>query len=504
MSSNAGQKKANPKQLKSMLISIGSIIILVIAAVSFVFLPAMVSRGARDTHVLGYFRKEPIKRTDEVFLRMLENQIEQNKMQGIDVNDQGNYLSILYSAFSETIIHKAFKYEVEKTGFKVPESAINRVIVNKVTDTSGVYSPKLYNQMSNAKKIELRKQVAEDFIFEQYFNDFLGFDPYGYPTEHSSFGLKISSEEIPFILNMNSPERTFEFVAFSMSEFPTEQLLKFAESHAVLFNTVNFEIITVSSKTEAEKISKRIANNEITFDDAIKEYSNKNFSDDKGVLSNNNVYQLKKLLSEEDLEVVLQLGIDSISNVIATGHFFSIFKCCDTSKSADFSNPETLNNVYSYITTEEPKLIEDYFTAKARDFAADASVSSFDAACEKYGVIKQTPSAFSLNYGSNELLSAVDTDTPVLAGAATNENFLKTAFSLKLNEISSPVLLKNNVLVIKLVAEQDVDEEILSAISFFYPISAKKFDSATISAYFTTADYVKNDVVSAYLSMLDE
>ena len=102
------------------------------------------------------------------------------------------------------------------------------------------------------------------------------------------------------------------------------------------------------------------------------------------------------------------------------------------------------------------------------------------------------------------MLSAVDTDTPVLAGAATNENFLKTAFSLKLNEISSPVLLKNNVLVIKLVAEQEVDEEILSAISFFYPISAKKFDSATISAYFTTADYVKNDVVSAYLSMLDE
>jgi hypothetical protein len=151
------KKKANPKQLKSMLISIGSIIILVIAAVSFVFLPAMVSRGARDTHVLGYFRKEPIKRTDEVFLRMLENQIEQNKMQGIDVNDQGNYLSILYSAFSETIIHKAFKYEVEKTGFKVPESAINRVIVNKVTDTSGVYSPKLYNQMSNAKKNRAKK-----------------------------------------------------------------------------------------------------------------------------------------------------------------------------------------------------------------------------------------------------------------------------------------------------------------------------------------------------------
>ena len=92
MSSNAGQKKANPKQLKSMLISIGSIIILVIAAVSFVFLPAMVSRGARDTHVLGYFRKEPIKRTDEVFLRMLENA----GLKGLFIHDESISLQLKY------------------------------------------------------------------------------------------------------------------------------------------------------------------------------------------------------------------------------------------------------------------------------------------------------------------------------------------------------------------------------------------------------------------------
>jgi hypothetical protein len=288
-----------------------------------------------------------------------------------------------------------------------------------------------------------------------------------------------------------------------MSEYPKEEIVKFANEHSSLFTTLNFEIITVDSKSEAEKIAKRISNNEITFEDAVAEYSNKNFSDSNGVLANNKVYKLKSLLSEEDFDNVLKLGVDSVSDVVATGAFYSILKCCDTAKNADFDNIETLDSVYSYITTEEPKVIEDYFTAKARDFAADAAVTSFDAACEKYGVVKQTPAAFPLNYGSNNLLNPIDSDTAVLAGASTNENFLKTAFSLKLNEISAPVMLKNNVLVLKLVGESSIEDELLTSMAFFYPINAQRFDTISITNFFTGADYVKNDVVSAYLSSLE-
>ena len=94
-------------------------------------------------------------------------------------------------------------------------------------------------------------------------------------------------------------------------------------------------------------------------------------------------------------------------------------------------------------------------------------------------------------------------DTVVLAGASTNENFLKTAFSLKLNEISAPVLLKNNVLVLKLVGESSIEDELLTSMAFFYPINAQRFDTISITNFFTGADYVKNDVVSAYLSSLE-
>ena len=503
MSSNTSPKTESPKHRKSNFITVGSIIILILSAIAFVFLPGMFGKSQKEPEPLGYFRKEPIKANDEVFLQLLEEQINQDKQQGINDNDPGNYLSALYQAFSSTIVFKSFSYEVEKSGYIVPESAISRFIISSITERKGSYSPKDYNQLSNSDKLELRKSALRALTYSQYSNDFLGAHPYGYPTEHSLFGLKSSSAEMPFIFNMNNPEKSFEIAAFSMSEYPKEEIVKFANEHASLFTTLNFEIITVESKSEAEKIAKRISNNEITFEDAVAEYSNKNFSDSNGVLANNKVYKLKSLLSEEDFDNVLKLGVDSVSNVVATGAFYSILKCCDTAKNADFDNIETLDAVYSYITSEEPKVIEDYFTAKARNFAADAAVTSFDAACAKYGVVKQTPAAFPLNYGSNNLLNPVDSDTAVLAGASTNENFLKTAFSLKLNEISAPVMLKNNVLVLKLIGESSLEDELLTSMAFFYPINAQRFDTISITNFFTSADYVKNDVVSAYLSSLE-
>lgn len=502
MSSNNSQKTDSPKHRKINFITVGSVIILVLSAIAFIFLPGMFNKSQKEPQTLGYFRKEPIKETDEIFLQLLDNQFNQGKQDGIDYNEPGNMLSAWYQAFASTVVYKAFAYEVEKSGYVVPESAISQYIISSITESKGSYSPKDYNQLSNSKKLELRNQALKSLIYSQYSNDFLGAHPYGYPTEHSIFGLKSSSAEIPFVFKMNNPKKAFEIAAFSMSDFPKEEIVKFANEHASLFQTINFEIITVSSKSEADKIAKRIKNNEITFEDAVTEYSNKNFSDSNGNLAGNSVYKLKKLLHEEDFDNALKLGVDAISEVVETGAFFSILKCCDTAKNADFDNINVLDDVYSYMNTEEPKIIEDYYTAKARDFAADAAVTSFDAACEKYGVEKQTPSAFSLNYGSNNLITAVDTGSTVLAGASTNENFLKTAFSLKLNEISSPVILKNNILILKLVEENNIEDELLTSMSFFYPINVAQFDLSTINNHFSTADYVKNDVVSAFLSKL--
>ena len=172
MSSNTSPKTESPKHRKSNFITIGSIIILILSAIAFVFLPGMFSKSQKEPEPLGYFRKEPIKANDEVFLQLLEEQINQDKQQGIDDNDPGNYLSALYQAFSSTIVFKSFSYEVEKSGYIVPESAVSRFIISSITERKGSYSPKDYNQLSNSDKLELRKSALRALTYSQYSNDF--------------------------------------------------------------------------------------------------------------------------------------------------------------------------------------------------------------------------------------------------------------------------------------------------------------------------------------------
>ena len=46
-----------------------------------------------------------------------------------------------------------------------------------------------------------------------------------------------------------------------------------------------------------------------------------------------------------------------------------------------------------------------------------------------------------------------------MSNADKNENFLKTAFSLKLNELSEPVVLNNNIIVLQYTKEGSSDDD---------------------------------------------
>ena len=66
-----------------------------------------------------------------------------------------------------------------------------------------------------------------------------------------------------------------------------------------------------------------------------------------------------------------------------------------------------------------------------------------------------------MNYGNVSVEDKLDTSLEGLSGAATNENFLKTAFSLEKNEISKPIVNGRNILVLQFTGseEQNADEQ---------------------------------------------
>ena len=98
MSTKDEVKKEN-KSVKKVLLSIGSIAILVLAAVSFIFIPGMAQAGNSGVPVFGSWDGEQVKyESGSYFANRLEAYIEQEKSGNQDINENV-YQYYLYRSF---------------------------------------------------------------------------------------------------------------------------------------------------------------------------------------------------------------------------------------------------------------------------------------------------------------------------------------------------------------------------------------------------------------------
>ena len=289
-------------------------------------------------------------------------------------------------------------------------------------------------------------------------------------------------------------------VKFNTSDYPEEEQLKFGKNNPEKFTKYDMSIITVDTKDIADKVVSRISKGQITFEDAISEYSEKNYSDSDGILSNNSQYQIQNILNEkDDLEKITALGVDEVSPVIQTLIGYSIFKLNATPAAADFSTEDGLKDVQNYISIYENSVIEDYFVDIAKNFVKDAKATDLDSALAKYenASVIDVP-AFALNYGSSSLYDAMDTNTEtVLATADKNEEFLTTAFSMKTGDFSEPLILSGNIAVLNLIDIEPVEKD-ESAEPVDYTSKFMDFDQSSSQAVVFQSPKLENNFISVY------
>ncbi len=450
---------------KNTVYTLGSLIILLICAFCFVVLPAVEGRTSRnqggDTPVFGKYNGKEIKyEQGSEFANFVSQYGQMYQMRGQQL-DQTTYYQIFNQAFKSTVMNYAYSEAVKKSGYVVPKTAITRSILPYFQDENGNYSSKLYKQASDDIKQDLHNSAESALIADRFANDnFASNDERVGITP--LYGLKNSEAEKKFIASMNKEQRSFNVAAFSKSDYPLEEKLKFANQNAALFNKYDMSIVTVEEKSNAESIAKRIANNEITFEDAVSEYSEKTYSSSDGKLTNAYQYQISNILqNKDDLAAITGLSAGATSDIIQTNTGYSIFKNNAAVTKPDFNSDELQRVVSTYISAYELTLIEDYFTAKANDFIKEAKASDFTSAAEKLNVKTSEISQFPLNYGNVSVLNNLDTSAEGMSNADKNENFLKTAFSLKLNELSEPVVLNNNIIVLQYTkAGSSVDDDV--------------------------------------------
>lgn len=480
--------------------TIGSLIVLLICAFCFVILPAFTGSDAHQETLpaFGKYKGKEIKYeqgTDYFNYVSQYGQIFQSRGQQID---SSTYYYIFSYAFNATVQKMFYEDAVKSSGYVAPKNKITRELVQYFSDSNGKYDSKLYHETDEATKKELRKGVEDSIYTSRYYDDLFGSDS-DLVGNQGLYGIKESDAELDFLTSYGKEKRGFNMASFAMSDYPEEEITKYGKNNSAKFNKFDLSVITIDDKATATNLLKRIENNEITFEDALsEEYSTKAFTNTEGKITNAYQYQIENILSnKEDLSIISNLTNGALSPVIATGNSFSIFKKNNDTQSPDFSNKETIDFVSSYMKNYESTIIEDYFTAKATDFTNEAMRSDFQSACQAMNIENVEIAPFPLNYGSVNITQSVDTSLAGLANADVNENFLTTAFTLSKNEISSPIVMNNYVVVLQYTGKEEADAENESPVAVS---DIENYDASSADSFVMTSEDLENNFANVYFN----
>jgi len=456
--------------LKKNTLAIGSIIILVLSVISFVFIPAAGGQSGGNTKtMLGKWKNKRLDYTaDGLFLReyrRLHRSAETRGYLRSDNKAQQEFVErqIMRTAFNASMIQLAAQEEVSNVGFYLPNKNINKALISFYSDSTGVYSEKMYTETSEQQRLAYRREVIDYLTAQRYIEDNFG-------TYDNTFGLKTSSAETAFVQKMAEKERIFKYVVFEESQFPQDKIRAYGEEHADLFAEHSLMMLTFTAQEDANKTAQALQKGEITFEDAVVTNSTKLGTDSTGKLLSPYRTTVNRTFPEsKDLDTVLKLGVDEVSPVVKTSSGYAIVKCTAPVKAADFTLTEVQDRVLSYMKSNERGIIEDYLEQKAKSFIEAAKISGFTKEAAVNDLVVQTSNPITLNYGNADILPQISSQADsFFAAGVRNEAFFKKAFALKPAEISEPILLGSNVLVLQLEEEKTSSEEAQNNIATSY------------------------------------
>lgn len=500
--------------MKNKMLWIGSVIILILSVICFVVFGVgteliRVFTGEANKLSFGkYDGKEIVLEPGTDFANAVQNYTNYFQNQGQNL-DQSAYFYIYNYAFNAAVQSMAYKEEVVKSGYKPSSKEVARIMLPYFLDENGKYDPKRYNQISANDKESIKRDISRQLIWQRYNDDVFGSsqklgksDSEAGTKAYTLYGLKSSGQEAKTLASYNEEKRTFTTVSFNKADYPESEVRKFGSENLSLFDTYSISMITVKEESQAKKLLSQINNSEVTFEDAISEYSEKYYTDGDGKVTENFSYQIKENLENEaDFSKIESLAKDSVSEILKTNTGYSIYKCTGEKKSANLDETETFDAVKDYVKTNKQSMIEEYFTKKANDFIASAKSEGFETAAKNAGAEAVTLPSFPLNYGDVSLLDKIDSSNAVaFSSASSNEEFLTKAFSMKLNDISEPLTLGNYVVVLQLsgIQNDNSDSEKLEKVIE----EASDYDQNGAQSALLASKKVENNVSDTYFNKI--
>jgi hypothetical protein len=455
------QQKDKEKSHRSPFLYYGSIIILVVVTISFIGVPVVSRIGRNGARlVFGSYSGRDI-----AYIRgnYLADQYE-NIADRIRKSDQGGTLETqLWQAwryaFEQTVLHFAILDVAQKSGVWVSDDRVTDSLVESGPYTvNRAFSHEKYDATPRAERNAISKLRRETLIHAKYLQDLF-------------LAEMQSPKEREFIKNMARVERRFSFVSYSFEDFPIEKTLSYGLANRDKFRKIKVSRITITSnRNEAEKVREMAIAGESSFADLARSYSKGYYADKGGDMGWQYYYQLQVLFeSEEPLQAIFSLREGDISEIFESGSSWVFFRCDSEPVSPDFKEEGLLDTVKDYVLSNEKGVIEAHFMAEAEAFRKRAQEIGFNKASIEKGLFPPNDTEyFPINYmetfQQRRLLVRGQKDSPIFASAANNEDFFLKLFSLKEGEVSEPILLSDNILVMVLLDERERSEEDLESL----------------------------------------
>jgi hypothetical protein len=500
------KERPEPTRLqKNKALYIGTIILLAFSIVAFIFWGSSGSGGGSSGQVLefGSYAGTPINTAQGGYLTKQVSIVnDAMKQQGLSEQNYQLYAyQVWRQAFERTAVHLGIMHELKTAGAIVTENHIDELMASDPAfQENGTYSPRLFREASQAKKSSLRASHREDSLTELYTNDIYALAP--------------SQTEIAFVKNMAKETRTIEYAVLPLSAYPDSEVAAWAAANAGLFRHLKLARISVSkSQAEAERILKQVKAGTVKWEDAAKANSTDGFADKGGSMGPKYFYEIQSdLAKKEDAEKVASLKAGEYSEVLTTlSGAWVIFKAEEAATAADPADPLVLKDARAYILRVERGRIEDWATAQATALSKTPS-ADFDKAAKKAGLEVKTSGPFPLNYGDVDfsaygqripLFQKINSaSAPELAKASTNEAFLQAIFSLAPGAVSAPLVLGDNVLVVKVKEAGAATDEDLASLSLYYPYFYQQKASYEVQDVFLKSPLLKDNFMNIFFKYL--
>jgi peptidyl-prolyl cis-trans isomerase D len=473
-----------------------SVVVLVVVVVTFVLAGPggpLSSRGGAGggSVVFGTYNGHEIAYYPGSYFAQQRDAIA-NQMKNTANQDQAQLTqTVWYQAFLSTAQHVAILDMASSASVYVTEDAVDKALLSypAYLDENGKFSETRYNAASSSDRASTRTLMRENLVQNIFVSDV-------------ATGVKQGSRESQFIASMAKPERSFSFVSFPFSSFPNEEVRKYGEANKSRFVKIKVSRILIKAgAAQADQIRKKIVDKTSTFDELAKTYSKDTFADKGGDMGWRYAYDLEADFETKDTaQKVLALKAGELSDVLKGSFGWMIYRCDSEAVDADFSNPTVQDDVRKYITTYEKGKIEDYFTTRATQLERRADTAGLDAAAREMQVNVASLEPFPINlsniFSFAPLRALPDSATPT--NASYSEDFFYRAFSLGKDQVSAPIVLDDQVVLLKLKAEQQLPDSTAALLDSFVAYSANQSLQTDLGSVLMSPDKLKDDFVNAF------